>query len=643
MSRKVTRIENTWNKYSLDTAAKPTDTYTAPKRPSQDSEYKRIAVALAGIHEPLTKFTDNRIAEKEAQDKAKGIQMFHESGQNLSWADYRDTNEAIPNNQSMKAGYLMARMSNEADLLRNVLHDAYNRGEAVVRLPNGETINVAQSDDPTAFNSWLRESIKNYINDSLGDDIPPEIFTKVFVPQMEEYSKEITKAHLNNRANVIQIQLEAEMGTLVKNTIMRGMDDGSFILDDDEQMSLQAQLSAQAQEALKSGLTVDQVKSAMLSMALSIADDDTFSNTDDLFPVINGIEIAPGVKLGDFGDVRMLVNKTALDAERRREAKEEKEKKKREEEQEKQRNLIYLDFLLQAAQGVRMSKNQMQELIKRVSGEVSDEEVAAFVRNFETIYNSVTPQPDNYMREVSRSEMEWKRVYEYQRAVGGNITPENVFEVGLKQFKIPYRIAVQLTQGAPEMNGAFGAVQQQYGSFVKDLISTLALDERPIFSDPATMSKGLAINDVIWSRFQREVEKDATLLSNHLRAQEVLMNITKSTSLEYKDTPFVLFKGYETGNEDSLKNIERDNTNFNMFHGKGVEQKWVTAARDYNEAVKLGGNPADQPLMIMLRDRGIDKAEFERQTGLKLFAPQASSSGHVTKNTRKKKPPAHKR
>ena len=337
--RKVERLDNSFGKYSPEVAARPVDTFVRHQAPDNvGGEYLALAQSLSSLSPQLNSILRRRQEEKTAQDEAKGQKLYHEQGERLSWEDYRKSVPTLPGlNDSVRNGFLKARMANEANVFRTALNDAYASGDATVELQDGTKITVAESDDPAVFNLWLNRFTREYIRDNLGDTADPEYFVKEFIPQVEAAGQELGSRHISERNNILWSRNIAEHAKLIGGVLSTAVRDGGVSLNEGTVASSSAYISKLARQMTVSGVPSDTVRKTLLNALVVAARNPELDDGEEFFELAHHIKLDDGRTLWDSGDTALALTNAAEEVrkerhyrnnERRREEHERKEEER---------------------------------------------------------------------------------------------------------------------------------------------------------------------------------------------------------------------------------------------------------------------------------------------------------------------------
>ena len=337
--RKVERIDNSFGKYSPEVVARPVDTFIRHQAPDNvGSEYLALAQSLSALSPQLNSILKRRQEEQAAQDEARGQKLYHEHGERLSWEDYRKSVPKLPGlNDSVRNGYLKARMANEANVFRTALNDAYASGSATIELQDGTKIPVAESDDPAVFNLWLNRFTKEYIRDNLGESADPEYFVKEFVPQVEAAGQELGSRHISERNHILWSRNIAEHRSLVSGTLGTLVRDGGVHLDDTSITSSAGYISNVLHDMAVSGVPSKEAREAVVDALIVAASDPDIDNGEDLFELAHHIKMADGSSLWNNGDTAKTLTRAAENVMQQRHYRENERNRVEKERQEEER------------------------------------------------------------------------------------------------------------------------------------------------------------------------------------------------------------------------------------------------------------------------------------------------------------------
>ncbi len=318
--RKLERLDNSFNKYSPDVVARPVDTFIRHQAPDMShNPYATLASAMSTLSPKLKGILEEREKEKQKSDEARGMKLYHESGERLSWADWRKKMPKLKGlNEDVKNGYLRARMMNEANVFRTALNNAYASGEASVDLPDGRHISIAESDDPAMFNLWLNRFTKEYVKNNIGDDADPEYFATIFVPQLESAGQELGSKHISERNNVLWERNIAEHTKLMSSALSTLVVDGGITTDDVSMGAVASHITQLARQMTTNGVPTKAVKDAIINALIVAARNTNLDNGEELFDIAQNIELEKGVSLWDSDDTGVKLANAAENVRRDR-------------------------------------------------------------------------------------------------------------------------------------------------------------------------------------------------------------------------------------------------------------------------------------------------------------------------------------
>lgn len=337
--RKVERLDNSFGKYSPEVVARPVDTFVRHSAPDNaGGEYLALAQSLSVLSPQLNSILKRRQEEKMAQDEAKGQKLYHEQGERLSWEDYRKSVPTLPGlNDSVRNGFLKARMANEANVFRTVLNDAYASGDATVELQDGTKIAVAESDDPAVFNLWLNRFTREYIRDNIGDAADPEYFVKEFIPQVEAAGQELGSKHVSERNNILWSRNIAEHRSLVAGTLGTLVRDGGVDLNEANVLSSAEYISKVLRDMTTSGVPSRVAREAIVDALVVAANNPDIDNGEDLFELAHHIKLADGSSLWNTGDTAKDLTSAAQNVSQQRHYRENERRREDKEREEQER------------------------------------------------------------------------------------------------------------------------------------------------------------------------------------------------------------------------------------------------------------------------------------------------------------------
>ena len=365
--RRVARLDNSFHKYSPEVVARPVDTFVrhqAPLNTGGDS-YGELAYALSRFAPGINAYFKKRQDEQKERDEARGVQLYHESGDRMSWEDWRKSQPTLPGlNENVKSGYLKARMANEANVFREAIHNAYFSGDASVTLPDGSVVNAAESDDPATFNLWLSRFTKQYIQENLGSDADPEYFAKVFAPGVEQSGEQLASTHISRRNAVLTSRSVSEHAKLMTSTLASLSDPETGLVDVDSPAALavSGRLSALARSMAASGLPPQEIQKAVLGALMVAARNPNLENGEELFDLAQHIQLEPGVSLWDDPEAASALIRSATDLQRDRYFEKQRLKDEERELEEEERRAAENTIADYALSGRRIPPELMTEL-----------------------------------------------------------------------------------------------------------------------------------------------------------------------------------------------------------------------------------------------------------------------------------------
>lgn len=361
--RSVSRLDNSFGKYAPEVTARPVDTFVRHQAPENvGGEYLALAQSLSGVAPHLTSLLKKRQEEQAALDEARGQKLFHENGgKRLSWEDYRKSVPTLPGlNDSVRNGYLRARMANEANMFREALNRAYASGDATVELPDGQKISIAESDDPVVFNLWLNRFTQSYIQDNLGETADPEYFVKEFLPQVEAAGQELGSKHVTERNHILWSRNIAEHTKLISGALGTVVRDGGVSLDEGSMSSVSGYISKLARTMMTTGVPSRTVQEAITNALIVAARNPELEDGEEFLELAHHITLEDGRTLWDTGNSALLLTNAAEEVRKERYYRNT-EKRREEKEQEEQERIALGNTI---ADYVLSGKNPPKEAVE---------------------------------------------------------------------------------------------------------------------------------------------------------------------------------------------------------------------------------------------------------------------------------------
>ena len=385
--RKVERLDNSFGKYSPEVVARPVDTFVRHSAPDNaGGEYLALAQSLSVLSPQLNSILKRRQEEKAAQDEAKGQKLYHEQGERLSWEDYRKSVPTLPGlNDSVRNGFLRARMANEANVFRTALNDAYASGDATVELPDGTRITVAESDDPAVFNLWLNRFTREYIRDNIGDTADPEYFVKEFIPQVEAAGQELGSKHVSERNNILWSRNIAEHRSLVSGTLGTLVRDGGVDLNEANVLSSAEYISKVLRDMTVSGVPSRVAREAIVDALVVAANNPDIDNGEDLFELAHHIKLADGSSLWNTGDTAKDLTSAAQNVSQQRHYREN-ERRREDKEREEQERIALGNRIADAVLSGRAPSREDVEAYRRTHSVEDLSRLTSALRNIREGY-----------------------------------------------------------------------------------------------------------------------------------------------------------------------------------------------------------------------------------------------------------------
>ena len=627
-ARKVVRLDTSFGKYTPDVVAKPVDTYVTPSRATTNVEIftmperrpsVSLAESLAGLHKPLTRFLKMKMDEKTENDEAEGKKLYEEQGNRRSWEEFSATDEKIRKNAAIKRGYLAARASNEAMLVESTLRMAYTKGEAVVDI-NGQKVNVRQTDDPVVFDKWVREFVRGYIEKNMGKDTPPDIFSNIFMPQIEDGVRKLNNYHTTQQQQFLYMKAEAELGELMRNTMEEHIKNGALVSDDniDGMKNMADDLSRKVQAAIATGLPYEKAVDSVIKMLAAYASDDTIENVEEVLHAAKMVEVAPGVTIGNMPAERLSLEREAEASRRRAEVKRERELRDLKMKQTEKREEVYVDMIQETLKGNIPSKAALSVMVDKLKREgIESGEIAMLMNRIEGIKDYMKPEVDQYAIERARRESQEKNLL-YFMASNQNPSIDKIMKAAPL---IGYGNAIQLVQRNKSDREAFGDVKSSFGKYVLDGIQIYGFGRgKEITSKKEYMDKARVIENAVWSDYKRVVKKNPEIQYDITETQRILDDSIRSRSREWAGVNEMEIS--KTLNKQQGYEISKESKEYRrlqvFYTNNNTREAWKTQADEYNNYVSRGGDPGGHPLMKALKQRGITPVEFERETGVKL-------------------------
>ena len=631
MARKVRQIDNSYRKYSPEVVAKPVDTYVVPAKgnSSDSSAYRNLAASLAGLHGPLARYAKDRYDEQAKEDTAQGQKLYNENPDRLSYHDFSEQRE-LPFNPHVKKGYLLARAANEAEILRNSIYQAYADGSATVEI-NGQQVNIAESDDPAAFDTWVRNYTNQFVTENMGtDELDPEIYANVFMPQVVESVKALAGTHIKHRQEVL-LTKNVAAHTQVMNDIIRTYDeDGSFHTDGIEgSLELAGRISGIARSMYAQGVPMNMTQEAVYNAIVTFAKQDHVTDREQLLEIAKNISVTDGVTLGNDPDFMLKLQNTIESEQANRERQEERERQQREREREERIEGLQLAMMNEVIAGRPISRALMREL--STADGVKPQEFNAFLSYAEHIANSLRPKGDGAAARAQKKAAESAAELEFVKQVyrqNGIYKLEDVEKSNMStDDQTKYLRALTGDETAQRK-----LVQESLYKDIPDILRTQVFIndgvQEDVESDPLTASVFQNGRMQVEDAVRKRIKDDPTLETDPVRLLGVIHDEVTRLAPDINKRRSVMESELRKGTaHNDYNTVSRAGQE--KFISDTYAQDLSQLVTEHNRVVSLGKDPSSTDLAKVMKISRKEPAEIERITGMKISNDRASGIGYI--------------
>ena len=621
MARVVKKLDNSWGKYGLDVVARPVDTYVAPEKTpeagDEGKEYKELALALAGIHKPITRYLKTKQEEQHEEDIARGQQMYTLDGNRQSYADYMAAHQELPKRPGLKEGYLRARASNEAAILKDKMMQAYMTGEAKIVMPDGTEVNVRESDDPTVFDQWSREYMNRHITEDMGggDMIDPESFSNIFLPQASESVKQLAGAHIKARQDDWEFKTLNETTQLMIHKLSENVADGAFVAEGIEgTLKIAEDISFLARQLRAQGFSMEKTTQSVFSAIAALADRNDIRDNERLLDIAAGVEIAPGVLMGADPTTMLKLQNTTDDQQRQKEHREQQEKKEREEAEEKLRDELGRKILLES-----MQKNSVNAVIDRVYNEyaalpgVSDQHISALISRIHAVHNARKPDRDPFASmyaswaKAQREAAEQNRIMSSIMAQGGKFTEDDLDRWQISDTgKTPWlRHLAGDTFKSNEMRGADMQIAE-------GVLMSLIMEKGVKAEDPNATLLLAGMKQDVMTELDKRIAANPDLMTDIVGRRAAIVSIVQANQKGFSDRVPVLNDFIESGGDPADSATFDVKVRENQARQEAEEQRRQAKAQEDEDRARVR-----QMVINYNRGNGAELTEYMRIFNLK--------------------------
>lgn len=643
MAIKVRKLDDSWGKYSPEVVARPVDTFVqpTPADDSQASAYQSLAKSLSDLHTPIMIYAD----QQHDRDIAKGEKAYGEQPSLTPWENYVAGNPTLPHNPFIKRGYLAAQSSNEATLLNDSMYMAYASGNAVVKDKNGKTINVSESDDTVVFHDWARGFVKRYVTEHIGSDMPPDLYAKVFMPQVTKGIGELAATHVKHRQDALDAKNIAENLRLLKSMIRENINNNNtFHLDEEAgEQELLGKISGITQSMVKQGFSPEVTDSVVFDVFSSLAQDKTIRNREQLLNIAARVPMGDGTLLGDSPVYMKKIQDEIEQNQRMSEAEKELAYRQAERERKERIDAVKGEYMMKALENGRLTGEDLRRF-KEATG-ARPEEVME-LSNWATSIIRDTKNTDAAAQKQAYSRAE--RVFLANHQDG--FTAENIQNSGMSDADQSRYLLYSMNRKASAKAQADVKIPA-YTAYPKDMEkmfydnlglkqsvgSTVSADgETNVEGGGASPSQRMAITaatNKACELMDVEIKRDPTLIYNMPLMRTKMANIVSSMLPAVKKTftfvpTFLLHKGDLGDWNDLVASADVNERNNAWIHSAEFQQNAPGRVDQYRRERALGIPHENTTLMKNLTKVHKTFEEFKGATDPELWVipPESRNS-----------------
>ena len=588
--------------------------------------YKALASSLAGIHAPLMALGKKQFEEKAQSDRALGEQYYAQYGDRQSAKDFHEQYKELPYNAHIKEGWLKARASNEALALRTQLVQEYTT--ATVKDPiTGEDKLVSESDDPNAFENWLKTRTREFISTNMGNDSDPRAFSEIFLPQVEDTVSKLTGEHINYRQQQKEFKAIAENSKLISNIVSEHInEDGAFFIEEEAKAGLIAKLSTVYRGIVMAGVGKEKTRKMMSTAIQAIAERNEIKDIDGLLYILGDIELDDGIRIKDDPEMHMELQNSLDKASRERYEREEREKREREEKRQEVVEEVFKDMYNRFGRHGIVDVNAVMDELVNGKAEMKVDEAHSFIMQLQALRNVKDYQPpvDYQERAWAKEEREYNAQLKFLTEIetgAREFNANGILSANYLPAQYKARMMASWTESKP-------TADKMFANITPNLHSTL---QATVFNgmgfaegQQLPASYNYMVLDVK-REFMIRAQKDPDLMSNTPRAMLELNQIVREKTPQYRLDAKAISNNPMLDVRDT-KSVRR----------AGREDVYGSGQRRQELIKSMNALPHERQLE-MLKKKGIDPKTAEHRYGIKIQQKDTKQKKTITDYVKGKK------
>ena len=588
--------------------------------------YKALASSLAGIHAPLMALGKKQFEEKAQSDRALGEQYYALYGDRQSAKDFHEQYKELPYNAHIKEGWLKARASNEALALRTQLVQEYTT--ATVKDPiTGEDKLVSESDDPNAFENWLKTRTREFISTNMGNDSDPRAFSEIFLPQVEDTVSKLTGEHINYRQQQKEFKAIAEHSKLISNIVSEHInEDGAFFIEDEAKAGLIAKLSTVYRGIVMAGVGKEKTRKMMSTAIQAIAERNEIKDIDGLLDILGDVELDDGIRIKDDPEMHMELQNSLDKASRERYEREEREKRELEEKRQEEVEVVLKDMYNRFGRNGVVDVNAVMDELIHGKAKLKVAEAHSFIMQLQALRNVKDYQPPiNYQKEAwAKEEREYNAQLKFLTEIetgAREFNAKGILSANYLPAQYKARYMASWTESKP-------TADKMFANITPNLHSTLQ----------ATVFNGMGFTEGqqipaaynymvldVKREFMIRAQKDPDLMSNTPRAMLELNQIVREKTPQYQLDSKAISNNPMLDVRDT-KSVRR----------AGRTDTFLSRPENRTYIEKIRNAPVEKQAYL-LKQAGVDPKTAEHLYGIKLKSKETGKKSSITDYVKGKK------
>jgi hypothetical protein len=301
--------------------ARPVSTFVRPIPERQvNTEGVQLAEAIGAFHKPLSAFLEQRKSANQAREIAEGQRLYQENNMRQSWEDFLASNPDVKKSRDIKYGYLAASAGAERIMFNDYMNQKFASGDGSWVKPDGSTVNIFTTDDPTVFPMWMNQQASQWLQEQYGEDgFDNQLYNDVFLPGIQQTTNELGAKYLARRVAEIESQNVAQNVRYIKAITANMISEGTFMGTDAEgRYELATQIGSVAYAMQAQGMDVAKQKQVIYNAIVGLSDDEAIEDVDEILNILPDIVLGDGTLLGDDDIYMNKINSAMTQAENQR-------------------------------------------------------------------------------------------------------------------------------------------------------------------------------------------------------------------------------------------------------------------------------------------------------------------------------------